>query len=283
MRIALIAFLISLCLAENLHYKTCKVDRSIEKEGICQGSSAIVVASVATDAWCVSKATNTNKALLKYQFSPDHIIQCCPSCRLNLENNCFGSNLAAIFEFSKTKGLVRSEDRSDVSQAFLVAGKSTGPCFTHYSYSDCKETTGPGCRPPTPPQCPSLCPLEAMKTAEPTFTKFEFSELTGLVNIKAKVDQGISLISEMEIFTDILSITADESKKIPYFHTTGYYIGKQTVKIIGSLESLPNYQGAVWKVATTINTGDNGIIYIPLGINMCGVESKGWMVSSFIE
>jgi len=260
----------------------CKTDRPLPQEGVCLASSAIVIASVATDAWCLDKIEGADKSLSRYEFSVDHILQCCRECRMMPSNTCLGGKLTSILDYMKTTGLVRSKDRSDILMTkFAGLTADTGECFSYYSYTVCKENSWKGCDLPIPPKCPEKCPLDLSNQATILFEKFEFVQLRTISDIERTLESGTTLITEIELYTDILNYKGDYAKKYPYVHSSGQSIGKFTVKLVRIIESMEKYKQKVWVIRTTIGNeiGDNGLISIPYGINLGGIEDSAWKIN----
>lgn len=85
----------------------------------------------------------------------------------------------------------------------------------------------------------------------------------------------------MELFTDIFEYTLGAGVQgLPYIHRRGQSIGYYPARLIGHLNNITVdnkvvYSGRVWEIILPFKEiGDKGRIYIPAGINHCGIEAK---------
>ena len=136
--------------------KSCKFDRPLPIEGTCVASWAIAIAAAATDAWCSYYFKDTQE-LYRFQFSADHMIQCCEECPIYDGKSCLGSSTELGLKFMATNGLVFGPDRIDLGQ---IDAPNPDRCMPIYSFVKCEKPLGAGCSIPVPSSCPNKCTLD---------------------------------------------------------------------------------------------------------------------------
>ena len=88
-------------------------------------------------------------------------------------------------------------------------------------------------------------------------------------------------ISQMEVFSDVFEYKLNAGKEgKPYMHRRGQSLGYYPARIIGHLNSITEngvitFTGRVWEIILPFkDVGDKGRIYVPAGINHCGIEKR---------